>query len=334
MMKKLALTLYTLLLLLTGCMSSYVNTANRRLIDIPTVAHDRTVDIYLQSEMPEKDYIKIEILENKALESESTSELIYGLGQEASLRGYDGLILLGEQLSTIVEDDESFLETVTELVSGEEIPDNFYSTTFKHITAVGIIYKDNLSYLDKVPKAEQLLDPYGNLLATIDIDYRGQPQLAPASVSRNTRLYLTNFYHYTTTHLLDEESDHWKYQQEGQFVSKRSYVKENTRNKVCAFRYDKERRVSQVTIKNTYPQRFTEVVDFIYDGAGRLVEQRIVSNYRTRIIDYHYVNDRLLSKQIWELKDNEKKLQYQTNVIHYDNKDIDSLMQMVSATRH
>ncbi|MEM8895658.1 MAG: hypothetical protein AAGC88_13835, partial [Bacteroidota bacterium] len=248
-------------------------------------------------------------------------------------RGYDGLILMDEKLSTIVEDDEGFLETITEMISGEEIPDNIYSTTYRHMSAVGIIYRDNLHYLNKVPKAEQLLDPYGNLIASVKLDYKGQPEFDSESISRNERLYLTNLYYYSQTHLLDEQSDHWKYTMEGNLISKRSFIQRNTRNKVVTFGYDKSHRIKKAIIKNTYPQKYTEKVEFTYGDNGRLVQQEIVSDHRTRIINYHYGHDRLLSKQVWQLEEDDKKLLYQTSVIHYDNKDIDSLVQLVSASK-
>lgn len=334
MIRLIAIGLVGMVLAMSGCMSYYVSSSNRRLIEIPTVAHNRTVDIYLQAEIPKEDYIKIEVLEQKALESESTADLIYSLGQEAGRRGYDGIILLDEKLSTIIEDDESFLETVSEIISGEEIPDNYYSSTIRHLTAVGIIYKGNLTYLDKLSKAEQLLDPYGNLLATISFDYRGQIDSKSGHLDRKEGLYLSNFYQYSSVHLLQEESDHWKYKQEGDYIVKRVYTKSTTRNKACFFEYDREHRISKATIKNTYPQRLNEVVHFTYDEEGRLAQQRIVSQHRTRMIDFHYVNDRLLSRQIWEMSGEEKKLLYQTNIIHYDSQDIDSLKQLVTATRH
>ncbi|MEQ9301377.1 MAG: hypothetical protein RIF33_22555 [Cyclobacteriaceae bacterium] len=334
MIRLISIGLVGVVLAMSGCLNYYVSSSNRRLIEIPTVGHDRTVDIYLQSEIPKEDYIKIEVLEQKALESESTADLIYSLGQEAGRRGYDGIILQDEMLSTIIEDDESFLETVSEIITGEGIPDNYFRGTIRYLTAVGIIYKGNLTYLDKLSKAEQLLDPYGNLLATISFDYRGQIDSKSQRLDRKEGLYLSNFYQYSPVHLLKEESDHWKYKQEGDYIVKRVYSKNATRNKACYFEYDSEHRISQATIKNTYPQRLTEVVYFTYDEEGRLAEQRIVSQHRTRMIDFHYVNDRLLSRQIWEVSGEEKKLLYQTNIIHYDSQDIDSLKQLVTATRH
>ncbi len=334
MIRLISIGLISIFLALSGCMSYYVSSSDRRLIEIPTVGHNRPVDIYLQAETPKEDYIKIGVLEQKALESESTADLIYRLGQEAGRRGYDGIILLDEKLSTIIEDDESFLETVSEVISGEEIPDNYYSTTTRQLNAVGIIYKDNLAYLDKLSKAEQLLDPYGNLLATIPFDYRGQIDSESMAHDRKEQLYFSNFYQYSPIHLLEEESEHWKYRQEGNYIVKRIYTRNATKNKTCTFEYDREHRVSQATIKNNYPQRLTEVVQFTYDKDGRLAQQKIISHRRTRIIDFHYANDRLLSRQMWEVSGEEKRLLYQTSIIHYDGQDIDSLKHSVTATRH
>lgn len=334
MIRLISIGLISFVLAQTGCMSHYVGSSDRRLIEIPTVGHNRTVDIYMQSEIPKDDYIKVEVLEEKALESESTADLIYRLGQEAGRRGYDGIILLDEKLSTIIEDDESFLETVSEIISGEEIPDNYYSTTIRQLSAFGIIYKDNLTYLDKLSKAEQLLDPYGNLLATISFDYRGQIDSESANLDRQEQLYFSNFYQYSPIHLLEEESDHWKYKQEGNSMAKRVYTRNGTRYKTCTFEYDREHQIRQANIRNIYPQRLMEVVHFTYDEKGRLAQQRIVSQHRTRMIDFHYVNDRLLSRQMWEVRGQEKRLLYQTNVIHYNSRDIDSLKHLVTATRH
>lgn len=120
--------------------------------NIPLEANSNRIEVYVNGEIPQKSYYKVRLLEKKGT-TESSNELLAALKVEAKALGFDGLLLIGDSYYPLFNfnNGSSFIE------SGDKQKDQegflrTHITNIHSIVAVGIKYKSNMSYVNKIPK--------------------------------------------------------------------------------------------------------------------------------------------------------------------------------------
>ena len=266
------------LILCSGCMRSYYSVpAHDTLIDIPIPPHDREVAIIFPGEsMPSEEYLKIGVVEVRGGEYTSYNTLIKLLQTEAQAVGVDAVQLFGKQQYGKVESDETFLESLSEAISGEEEVDEYATIITTTLSGLGIRYLKNMDYLSQYVKAHHLYlfndttQQYDHWEATAHTDFNKEIQ----SVEGNDTLYY-QFRQYLLDYLRDEESDAWKYgRDEHQRIHKRFLMQGEYPVMKCWFTYQWPYKIQEVKIKH-FPSKLEEHILFTYDSEHRLIEKSI-----------------------------------------------------------
>ncbi len=175
----------------------------------PTFPHEDRVEIIFPGDQITEPYLKMQVIETRGNEADSYQDLLNQLIRSAQWYGYDAIRPLENTTGTRLESDETFLEVLSEVVSGQEIPDNYYTVNTQKLTALGIKYIKNIDYLDRFIKTKHIyLHQNGNKEKVGSITY----QIDGAEESRTgNQKYLDEIVRFSIDHLHHAKSGLWKY---------------------------------------------------------------------------------------------------------------------------
>lgn len=175
----------------------------------PTFPHEDRVEIIFPGDQITEPYLQMQVIETRGDESDSYQELLDRLIRSAQWYGYDAIRPLENTTGTRLESDETILEVVSEIVSGQEIPDNYYTVNTQKLTALGIKYIKNIDYLDRFIKAKNIyLHENGNKEKVGSINYQINGQEESRS---GDPAYIDAIIRFSMDHLHHSESNLWRY---------------------------------------------------------------------------------------------------------------------------
>lgn len=291
------LLLCGILLIFSSCYISYpvqtytpspVNSYdNTRLMDLPTTAHHREVEVFFPGENPKNPYLKVFLLEEVAYEETSYATLVGKLKKQAQRKGVDAIIVLARNRS---ETETEIAYTVTNMAS-----------------AVGIVYTKNIEYKENVAK-RSLLSLYNHETNEYEVTevFKLNAENKPIP-KENSYQYLAYFYNYSLDFMLNEKNANWQYI----YNSKKKVIKRYYKGITAVFSFEisDSNKVKKVTILN---DSGTYEIDFSYNKDGFFHQKKIyrVASSKKR---------KLIRNEVFEYKDNGQLLRQ--HLFKFDKED-------------
>lgn len=127
-----------------GAQNLPIRAAQSTLLDVPTPAHDRAVEVFFPiSGMPQRPYLHLAYLSTRRGMSENSTDLVIDLQRQTQLVGGDAVIVLNSTTKTEVIQSFEWMETVD----------------VNTMSGLAIIYPENLQFVPGQVKAWQISTP-------------------------------------------------------------------------------------------------------------------------------------------------------------------------------
>ena len=273
---------YRLFLAILLCSCSKSHYYQLRINDIPTKAPNYNAEVrFVVDEKPITPYFELidfNLIEKGKLNKLQVKEI---LEIEAIKEGIDAVIEVDYWYET-----EEVIDVFTILI--DVLDDDNEPTTntanFTHIRGRGIMYLENLDYINNLPEFEyfyKIDSNSGALEPFFKIEYKltGQVYKVYPEWDIALEIFKKYFQYYSDYHLL-KQREMWTYK-----VGRRQMKKRILRNdkgyisKICVPKYDENNRISELKIMNRSDKMFSEeFIYYTYDENGRLTK-RLVELY-------------------------------------------------------
>lgn len=251
-------SLFLLGAVLAGCTVGYppIYYDQDLLVEFPLLPHTSEVPVYFpQDTLPNKEYVRVGVLETRGGEFTSYNELIRRLQFQAQERGVDAIQLLDKQIEAT-----EYYEVST-------------------LSGIGIKYLDNLGYLRDFIRSQEIypLNNYSSSSGSsqwatkIWFDFTGGVQRIEGN-----REYADFVRKYSLDFLLYEQNRRWRYAPDeyGQVRLRARTHATGMPDLRVWFTYEVRNRPNLVRIRE-YPSREESTIRFAYDTEGKILKKRI-----------------------------------------------------------
>jgi hypothetical protein len=301
--------------LMTGCMNYYYIQPNYRLSQLPTIAtHDVDV-VFPAEEIPDKNYIKLGILEVVGSESDSYQLLVEEIKKKAEIQGADAVIIIDKSQDLKLQSDETVLNAIANVISREkDRTDNHYTTSIqRRLVGLGIKYVKNITYLNQFAKNITVSEFNSKSNSyTIREVVELLPNGMPANQLSDSSLYNKDFYKLSTEHLIDEKSANWAYstkvlKNDIKVINRRELRANGKRIKKCNFFYNKTSILTRIEVHYAYEWFKKENINFYYNEKGKLASKSTVcAGYPTLEEVYVYDGEKLIERDLYKIENNQR----------------------------
>ncbi len=262
------------------------------LVDFPLLPHTEEVPVYFpQDTLPNKEYVRVGVLESYGGEFTSYNELIRRMQLQAQERGVDAVQLMNKEV---------------------EATEYYGAST---LTGIGMKYLENLDYLSDFVKAQEIYLPSNSIASDtndwiakihFDFDYRILRTEGNDEYSGFVKKYSLNY-------LLFDQSRPWRYAPD-EYGRARMRVRKNadsTPQLRVWFSYQAVDRPNFIRIKE-YPNRTESTVWLAYDAEGKMLKKRITLA-SGEIIDQIFIYDsigRNIKSEFYQVTPDQKMIPY------------------------
>ncbi|MFA0960656.1 hypothetical protein AB9P05_02505 [Roseivirga sp. BDSF3-8] len=315
-----------LLILLSACYATSPRPSDPNLLDatLPVKPHDGPVEVIFPGEpRPEKAYRKVALVETHG---DVPARRVDKLKEQARRYGADAIIILTSTSEPVLTNDEGIYESLSEALTGNEIPDNWYVSNVPFMQALAIVYEESLAperfnQFAEVRIYDEENGKYGsNVLKTVEYNYRGHikneyvtdsavalgaeslyPQRTnPDFLINGTKDWVETAIHYEGEYRVLER------RQEDNTGRWQRYVK-------VYFNSNRQPMRLELTERDLYPGQRAKSLELFptynqEDLLTKLVVFETVHGKRSPVYaeEYRYDKDRLIQQEVFKIKDGEK----------------------------
>ena len=254
---------------LGSCTTGMYSSVNDRISEVPTVPHERDVELYFAGEWPKEEYVKIAALEARGGENTRYAQLILKLKDQAQKHGADAIVIQNKE----------FISDISAISSSRTIS----TTTTSELHGIAVKYKKNLD-LSRMPKQQQIqvynahaqtFEPLLNLHLSYGGAVTSHEELQPDAM----KFYNTYAKPYSEYALLHEQNQYWSSHEQKGYITARQLVRNGSILKSVQVEYTPQRQISKITIEE--PGAKKEHIDYKYDADGKLTARYI---YRDNVL--------------------------------------------------
>ena len=311
-----------LLILIAWTSCTKPNLYQLKINDIPTKAPNYNIELrFASNKLPINPYFEIidyDIVEKGAM---SKMQIKKRLELEAIKEGVDAIIDIDYWTETNKE--VNFFTVILDVLDEDYEPTTM-QVNYTHITGRGIMYLDNLDFIDHQAEYEYFYQQDTEIdlpVPLFKIEYKLTGQVYKVYPENDDALdiYKKYFQFYSDFHLL-KQRERWIYKMNGPLLKKRTLLHRKGRvNKRCFPKYDEDNRLVQLKIIHFYSNiDHNEYIKYAYDEKGRLIK-RIVEIYDGTVVleEYNYNEDKLAGKKISIQRPSEEPIKINTSIHYY-----------------
>lgn len=300
---------------MTGCMKYYYIQPDYRLSQLPTIqTHDVDI-VFPAEEIPDKNYIKLGILEVVGSESDSYQLLVEQIKRKAEIQGADAVIIIDKSQDLKLQTDETVLNAIANVISREkDRSDNQFSTLIqRRLVGLGIKYVKNITYLNQFAKnitVSEFNSKSNSYTIREVVDLL--PNGMPANRLSDSSLYNKDFYKLSTEHLIDEISANWIFSTKVlknnlEVINCRELYANGKRIKKCKFFYNKTGILTRIEVHYAYEWFKKEYINLYYNEKGKLASKStLCAGYPTLEEVYVYDGEKLIERDVYKIENNQK----------------------------
>jgi hypothetical protein len=122
----------------------------KSITNIPLRPSTTQVDLYFKDELPAKPFYKVQMIEALGYNEMSYEDLLKQLKANAAAAGLDGVVVIDKTQEVAYKD---LLEFNTNTADLALFTNRQVAASYQKISGIGLKYKDNINYLDSIPKA-------------------------------------------------------------------------------------------------------------------------------------------------------------------------------------
>lgn len=328
----------TLHILFTGCHQSYNINNHSRISDFPTPPHNYNIEMFFPGELPEDNqYIRTHIFEVVAPAGTPYTSLVHQMREKASASNVDAVIIINKGNYSQWFSDKTTLDYVSELVTGQYIPEDYSLVEETKLAGLGIKYKANVDYLTKYRLVDQL-----HLFDSEKQEYTHIANLYPDFNNiifevENTADSNEGVFHYaqyikkhSLAFLMDDKSSAWKHSLNATTgkLKKRKYTDPTTQNRISvSFNYNDAGKLNALKTRHRQLGRIPEeyLLELEMDSLGRFSE-KIVKNAEGApiFIEWFYYNEEgyLVNSLIYSIEDGKESPFLKIDYLYYQEEDV------------
>lgn len=255
----------------------YPNT-ERNLTPIPTPSHENKVEVFFPNEEIKEEYVKVKVLEVRGTGNTSYQNMLNRLTEVGQEAGVDAILILKNSSTASFTTDETSFEAFTEVLTGEEIPDNVQPIVRQKLYGLGVKYIKNINYLDQIRKKRKIFLHEGNdkvEVASASLDLQGN-----IGKIEGDRDIWFEMYGYSLDHLLYEDDLSWSFFRENNRLVRLKKSGLNPAKKVTIQygmgNYLAFMIVNDYYFSDGYQRRRKSTIDFLYDKKTKKVRGKII----------------------------------------------------------
>lgn len=305
--------------------------------DIPAITPQAPIQIFYPNDpLPTKAYVEVLRMDVALKGYRNSKRLVEELQTTALHEGVDAIIVLDANSDTLAISQQRMRHEFDFYDNDPSISEGYIDGVFyEMISGIGIKYVENLDYINRYIKNEELYlvndtlsTPF--LLANISYYPSGSVKSLDPAHPRAEDLYVEYIKLYAPYYLLYDQNGQWhEWFYENRLIKREKYRLDDWMVRRVRVNYDdygKEYRIYIRNNENRYP--FTETIDLERKN-GRLVKRTINRYEQPDLIEkFTYdSNNIIIARDIYQLIDGKEQHLFKSIFSHYRKEDLKDLLQ-------
>jgi hypothetical protein len=305
--------------------------AERNLTPIPTPSHENKVDVFFPNEEIKEEYVKVKVLEVRGTDNATYQNMLNRLKEVGQEAGVDAILILKNSSTASFTTDETSFEAFTEVLTGEEIPDNVQPIVRQKLYGLGVKYVKNINYLDQIRKKRKVFLHEGNdkvEVASASLDLQGNIE----KIEGDRDIWF-EMYGYSLDHLLYEDDPSWSFFRESKRLVRLKKSGLNPAKKVTLHygmgNYLAFMVVHDYYFAEGYQRKRKSIIDFLYDKKTKKIRGKVIKKHDKSELyeELIYNENQVLQERILYKVSGENKTPYLSESYDYfDNSELVNLL--------
>ncbi len=277
--------------------------------------------IFPGEKIPDEAYIKVDVIDAFGRAQTSTQNMITRLQDQAMTKGMDAIIIISK-------------DNISEVFQDEDCDD--YTVTTQKLSALGIKFVKNITYLDQCIKSGSIIlwDENKNDFvekSKFKADWKGNL----LGVESGDKFYYNFLYNFSLQHLAYERNSNWTFLVNSSSPAEK-IIRRSKRDPSRRQPFAKEVKLKEVygkvmfaEVKSYYNQLFSGKINFQYDKENRIIKKKIRSKTLGEFQQNFIYSEKgtLTEIEVFDMKSAKPKLYFKVVFENHQQSDLAQLLE-------